>query len=147
MVAILMLVYHVILCKFILYLKSQFWKNDRCEPVLTTLCKVLCRHTHISLKSSGSRNSSAAKKDRLEKVRFNWKGSEIYRFCISLAQIFFRQPTMVADILRDFVPPSKNFLATLLVIIQTTFLLQDNDTLLFLHLVLLIELFVFHSSN
>ena len=50
MVAVLMLLYHVILCKFILYLKSQFWENTRSKPVLITLCKVLCRRAICQLR-------------------------------------------------------------------------------------------------
>ena len=50
MVAVLMLLYNVILCKFILYLKSQFWENTRSKPVLITLCKVLCRRAICQLR-------------------------------------------------------------------------------------------------
>ena len=51
MVAVLMLLYHVILSKFILYLKSQFCENNRPKSVLITLSKVLCRPAYISVKS------------------------------------------------------------------------------------------------
>ena len=51
MVAVLMLLYHVILSKFILYLKSQFCENNRSKSVLITLSKVLSRPAYISVKS------------------------------------------------------------------------------------------------
>ena len=51
MVAVLMLLYHAILSKFILYLKSQFWENNRSKPVLITLSKMLCGSAYISVKS------------------------------------------------------------------------------------------------
>ena len=38
---LLMLVYHFMLCKFILYLKSKFWENKRSKPVLITKCYVV----------------------------------------------------------------------------------------------------------
>ena len=47
-------------------------------------------------------SSSAAKKDRLEYMKFHWKGSEIYRFSHSAAQNFLCRSTMVADIFEDF---------------------------------------------
>ena len=52
-----------------------------------------------------------AKKDRLEYVKSCWKGSGIYCLSHSRTQNFLCQPTMVADIVRDFEPPSKKFLA------------------------------------
>ena len=111
MVAVLMLVYHVILCKYLLYLKSWFWGNKRSKLVLITLCKVLCRPAHISIKSLGMKNSSLAEKYRLELVKSHWKRSEIYRFSCSLTQTFLRHPTIVADFFEDFEQPFKNFLA------------------------------------
>ena len=38
-------------CKFILYLKSYFGQKNRPKPVSTTLCNVLCRPAHVSMKS------------------------------------------------------------------------------------------------
>ena len=39
--------------------------------MLIAQCKVLCRPAHISIKSEGRDSSSAAKKDRLEYVKFS----------------------------------------------------------------------------
>ena len=111
MVAALMLLYHVIRCKYLLYLKSWFWGNNSSRLVLITLCKVLCHPAHISIKSLGMKNSSAAKKYRLELVKSHWKRSEIYLFSRSLTQTFLRHPTIVADIFENFEQPFKNLLA------------------------------------
>ena len=81
--------------------------------MLITQCKVLCRPADISLRSEGKESSSADKKDRLVYAKSSWKGSEIYRFSCSASQNSIPRPTMVADILYDFEPPSKKFLATL----------------------------------
>ena len=65
MVAVLILVHHVILCKFILYLKSQFWENNRSEPVFENpmqSVKLFCSY----LNQNYSRKSSpAARKERV----------------------------------------------------------------------------------
>ena len=47
-------------------------------------------------------NSSAAKKDRLEYIKFHQKGSKIYRFSHSATQHFLGQATIVANIFEDF---------------------------------------------
>ena len=73
---------------------------------------MLCRPAHISITIEGRKNSSAAKKDRLEWVKSRWKRSEIYLFSRSLTQNFLHWPNMVTDIFEDFELPSKNFLAT-----------------------------------
>ena len=101
MVAILMLVYHVVLYKFILSLKRQFWENNKFKWVLITLCKVLYHPAYVSIKGKGNKkNSSAATKYRLEYVKSQWKGSEIYPFSSSTSQDFLCWPTMVADIFK-----------------------------------------------
>ena len=87
--------------------------------MLITQCKVLCRPANISLKSEGKERSSADKKDRLVYAKSSWKGSEIYRFSCSASQNFIPLPTMGADILYDFEPPSKKFLATPLTLVFT----------------------------
>ena len=62
-----------------------------------------------------------AKKDKLEYVKFHWKGSDIYRFSRSVTRNFLCQSTMVADIFEDFEPHSKKFLATPLVFFVSSF--------------------------
>ena len=74
--------------------------------------KVLCRPAHVSIKSKSRENSSAGKKDRLDYVKFRWKGSRMYRSSRSTTWNFFCQPTMMADIFEDFEAPFKKSLAT-----------------------------------
>ena len=77
-----------------------------------TLCKVLCRPAHVSIKIRVGRTVLRLKKDWLEYVKSHRKGSEIYRFSRSATGNSLRRPSMVAEISHDFEPHSKKFLAT-----------------------------------
>ena len=48
------------------------------------------------------------KKDMLEYVKTNSKGSEIYCFSRSATPNFNPRPNMLANVFEDFQPPSKN---------------------------------------
>ena len=77
-----------------------------------TLCKVLCRPVHVSIKIRVGRTVLRLKKDWLEYVKSHRKGSEIYRFSRSATGNSLRRSSMVAEISHDFEPHSKKFLAT-----------------------------------
>ena len=77
-----------------------------------TLCKVLCRPVHVSIKIRVGRTVLRLKNDWLEYVKSHRKGSEIYRFSRSATGNSLRRPSMVAEISHDFEPHSKKFLAT-----------------------------------
>ena len=70
---------------------------------------MLCHLAHVLIKSESRENSSGdKKKDRLEYVKFHWKGSRIYRCSNSTSQKILCRQT----IFEDFEPPFKKFLAT-----------------------------------
>ena len=110
-VAVLMLVCDFILCKFILYLKSQFWENNRSKLVLITYAKcyavllmsksrVKVGRTVLRLKMTGQIREFLLKRDR----KLPFQPFHNPKFSSS--------PTMGAKIFEDFQPPSKKFLAT-----------------------------------
>ena len=67
------------------------------------------------------KNFSETKKDTIEYLKSHSKGFEIYRLSCSTTPNFLRRPTMVADIFEDFEPPSKEFLATSLNIVNKAY--------------------------
>ena len=111
-----MVVYYVILCKFILYSKKIILRKQQVQTSVNYAMESVmqpCSCLHQEL-SQGVK-FSAARKDRLEYVESYWKVSKIYSSSLFGNQNIFRRPTMLSEIFKDFELPSKKFLPTPLI--------------------------------
>ena len=80
--------------------QKLFSEINRFKPILITLCK------------KKKKISGKTKQDMIEYLKAHSKGSDICHLSCSTIPNLLCRPTMVIEILEDFEPPSKKFLAT-----------------------------------